>query len=165
MTTTTKTKPKTTAFEDAAQSFGQIPYFGTSPSFSAFQFPNAFREFAEKSVSQARDGYSKMKTAAEDATDLFESTVEAAREGAFALGVKALDAAKTNSDASFALARELFGAKTLSEVIELQSTYARRLFETVTAQVKEFQVLTEKVVTDTTKPVAEKVEKNFKAVA
>ena len=163
----TKTqKPKTSApFEGMTSDAPQIPYLGTNGSFGAFQFPSAFRELAEKSVTQAREGYAKMKTAAEDATDLIESTVEAAREGAFALGVKALDAAKTNSDASFALARELFGAKTLSEVIELQSTYARKLFETATAQFKEFQELTEKVVTDTTKPVAEKVEKNLKAVA
>ena len=162
----TKTpKPRTSAGEDAMSEAPQIPYFNANGSFAAFQFPAAFRELAEKSVTQARDGYAKMKTATEDATDLIETTVEAAREGAFALGVKALDAAKTNSDASFALARELFGAKTFSEVIELQSTFARKLFETVTAQFKEFQELTEKVVTDTAKPVAEKVEKNLKAVA
>ena len=129
------------------------------------EIPSSFREFAEKSVAQARDAYAKLKTAAEDATDLVESTVEAAREGAFALSVKALDAAKTNSDASFALARELFGARTLSEVIELQSAFARRLFESTTAQIKEFQELAEKVVTDTTKPVAEKVEKSLRAAA
>jgi phasin len=163
----TKTpKPKATnPYEGAAPENQQIPFLGSNGSFNAFQFPNAFRELAEKSVSQARETYIRLKTAAEDATDLVESTVEAAREGAFALSVKALDAAKTNSDASFALARELFGAKTFSEVIELQSAYARRLFESVTVQLKELQQLTEKVVTDTTKPVAEKVEKSLRAVA
>jgi phasin len=163
----TKTpKPKaTTSYEGAAPENHQIPFLGSNGSFNAFQFPTAFRELADKSVSQARETYNRLKTAAEDATDLVESTVEAAREGAFALSVKALDAAKTNSDASFALARELFGAKTFSEVIELQSAYARRLFESVTSQIKELQELTEKVVTDTTKPVAEKVEKSLRAVA
>ncbi len=161
-------KAKAAAFENTATETPHIEFQPTAngnAAFSAFQFPNAFREMAEKSVSQARDTYAKMKTAAEDASGLVETTVEAAREGAFAIGVKALDAAKTNSDASFALARELFGAKTISEVIELQSTYARKLFETVTAQFKELQELTGKVVTNTTKPVAEKVEKSFKAVA
>jgi len=157
-------KPKAT-YEAGLSDAPQIPYAGANGAFNAVQFPNACRELAEKSVNQARDAYAKLKTAAEDATDLVESTVEAAREGAFALSVKALDAAKVNSDASFALARELFGARTLSEVIELQSAYARRLFESSTAQFKEFQELAEKVVTDTTKPVAEKVEKSFRAVA
>ncbi len=127
-----------------------------------FEVPAAFREFAEKSVSQARDAYATMKTASEDATGLVEETFETAREGAFAIGVKALDAAKTNSDASYALARDMFGVKSLSELIELQSTFARKQFESVTAQFKEFQELGEKYVTKTTKPVTEKVQKTFK---
>src|SRR5690606_6431504 len=79
-----------------------------SAAFEAFNFqapnfdiPTAFREFAEKSVTNARDNYAKMKTAAEDATSLVEDTLETARQGAFAIGAKALDAAKANSDASF----------------------------------------------------------------
>ena len=127
-----------------------------------FEVPAAFREFAEKSVATARDGYAKLKSAAEDATGLVEDTIETARQGSFAIGVKALDTAKTNSDASFAFARDLFGAKTLSEVIELQTGFARKQFDAFTSQFKEFQSLTEKLVTDTTKPVTDKVEKTFK---
>ena len=56
----------------------------------------------------------------------------------------------------------MFGAKTMSEVIELQSAFARKQFEAMTAQMKEFQALGEKYITTTTKPVAEKVEKTFK---
>jgi phasin len=140
----------------------------TAP-FEAFSFPNpsfevpaAFREFTEKSVSQAREAYARLKSASEDATGLVETTLENAREGAYALGVKALDAAKTNSDASFALARDIFGAKTLSEVIELQSTFARKQFEAVSAQMKELQELSQSYIAGATKPVAEKVEKTFK---
>ena len=128
----------------------------------AFEVPAAFRELAEKSVSQARDTYARMKSAGEEATGLVEETFENARDGALAIGAKAVDAAKTNSDASFALARDLFGAKSLSEVIELQSAFARKQFEAVTAQMKEFQELGEKVITTTTKPMTAKVEKTFK---
>jgi phasin len=141
----------------------------TSAPFDAFTFPTptfevpaAFRDFAEKSASQARDAYARMKTATEDATGLVEDTFETAREGAFAIGVKALDAAKTNTDASFALFRDMFGVKTFSDAIELQSTFARKQFEAVTSQVKELQQLGEKFITDTTKPVTEQVEKTFK---
>jgi phasin len=127
-----------------------------------FEFPTAFRELAERSVSQARDTYAKLKTAAEEATDLVEGTLETFREGASALSLKALEATKSNSDASFALIRDLFGAKTLSEVMELQSTFARRQFETAISQFKEIQQLTEKLVSDTSRPVSEQVEKTFK---
>ncbi len=129
---------------------------------ASFEVPAAFREFAEKSVTQARDAYAKMKNAGEEATGLVEETFENARDGALAIGVKAIDAAKSNSDASFALARDIFGAKTMSEVIELQSAFARKQFEAMTTQIKEFQELGEKVMTTTTRPVAEKVEKTFK---
>ena len=141
----------------------------TTAPFDAFSFPTqnfevpvAFREFAEKSVSQAREAYSKLKSASEDATGLVEETLENAREGAFAISVKALDAAKTNSDASFALARDMFGAKTMSDMIELQSTFARKQFEAMTAQFKELQQLGEKYVANASKPMTDKVEKTFK---
>ena len=128
----------------------------------AFELPVAFRELAEQAVSQVRETYAKIKSAAEEATDLAESTIETAREGAFAWGVKAIDAARSNADASFTLARDLFGAKTVSDVIELQSAFVRKQFEAGTAQFKELQQLTEKVITDTTKPVTQKVEKTLK---
>ena len=126
--------------------------------------PVMFRDFAEKSVAQARDAYAKMKTVAEQTTDMVEDAYESAREGAFAMGVKAIDAAKTNSDASFAFARDLFGAKTLADVIELQTTFARKQFDAVTVQVKEFQQLAQKVATDAAKPVTAQVEKTFKEI-
>ena len=94
---------------------------------------------AEKSASQARDAYAKLKSAGEEATGLVEETFENARDGALAFSAKAIDAAKTNSDASFALARDMFGAKTMSEVVELQSAFARKQFEAVTEQMKEFR--------------------------
>ena len=76
-----------------------------------------------------------MKIAADDATGLVEDTFETAREGAFAIGVKALDAAKTNSDASFALAKDLFGAKTLVRgdraAVELRPQAVRRVHRAV----------------------------------
>jgi phasin len=127
-----------------------------------FEVPAALRDLAEKSVSTARDTYAKIKSATDDATGLVEETFETAREGAFAIGVKTLDAAKSNSDASFEYARDLFGAKTVSEMIELQSSFARKQFDALTEQFKEFQVLGEKFVTDTAKPVSDKVEKTMK---
>jgi phasin len=130
----------------------------------AFEVPAAVREFAEQSVNQAREAYDKFKTAADDATGLVEETLETAREGAVALGLKAVDAAKVNSEASFSFARDLFGAKTMSDVMELQSTFARKQFDTFASQFREFQELTGKLVTSATKPVADKVEKTFKDI-
>lgn len=160
MTTATKAK----AAKAAPAASMTAPFEAFSMGVPNVEMPAAFRDFAEKGIAQARDAYAKMKTAAEDATDMVEDTYETAREGAFSIGVKAIDSAKANTDASFALARDLFGAKTVAEVIELQTTFARQQFEAVTAQFKEFQELCQKVVADTTKPVTSKVEKTFKDI-
>lgn len=130
----------------------------------SFEMPTAMRDFAEKGVAQARDTYAKMKTAAEDATDVVEDTYETARDGAMTLGTKALDAAKSNTDASFAFAKDLFGAKTLSEVIELQTVFARQQFDAVSAQFKEFQETVQDIVSETTKPATAHFEKTFKGL-
>jgi phasin len=92
---------------------------------------------------------------------MVEGTYETAREGAFNLSIKMLDAVKANSDASFALVRDLIGAKTFAEVIELQTAYARKQFDAVTAQAREFRELTQKMVSDTARPVTAQVEKTF----
>jgi phasin len=142
---------------------------GPTASFDAFSFqapafevPSAVREFAEKSVTQARDAYARLRTAADETNEIVEETLETARVGVFALGAKALDAAKANTDASFALARDLFNVKSVSEFIELQSRFARSQFDTVAGQMKEFQAMAEKVVADTAKPATAKAEKAFK---
>ena len=156
MATTSKTS------KSAKPDFGVFEAFAFPT--SAFDVPTAFREAAEKSVSQFRDSYDQMKVAAEDATALVEDTLETAREGALGLSEKALEAARTNSEASFELARDVFAAKTVADLVELQTSYTRKQFESATAQFKEFQELGQKLFSDTAKPVAEKVEKTLREV-
>ena len=158
MATQTKTKTKTDTMDFKA------PFEAFSMPSNNFEVPVAFREFAEKGIAQARDAYAKMKSAAEDTTEAVEDTFETARDGAFTFGSKAIDAAKVNSDASFAFAKDLFGAKTFADVIELQTAFARQQFDTMSAQFKEFQELAQKVVTETTKPMQAHVEKTFKEI-
>ena len=152
MTTTTAKKTKAPGATFDAFSFPT----------SSYEVPTAVREFAEKSVSQVRDAYDKIRSAADEASTLVSETIETARESSFAIGLKAVDAAKSNSDASFSFARALFGAKTMSDVIEMQSAFARKQFDAFASQFKEIQALTEKLVTETTKPMSDKVEKTFK---
>jgi phasin len=130
------------------------------------EVPAAFREIAEKSVEQAKANYAKLKAAAEEATDLVEDTYETARAGVLEYNTKSLDAVKTNTDAAFGFAKELFAVKTLAEVVELQTSFARKQFEAITAQIKDLQETAKKVATDTTAPVkaaTEKALKEFKA--
>lgn len=163
MPAASKTTAKS-AKPDVEPTVAANPFEAFNMQMPSVEMPAAFREFAEQSIAQARDGYSKMKVAAEEATDMVEDTYETAREGAFAIGVKTLDVAKANSDASFAFAKDLFGAKTFAEVVELQSAFARKQFDAMGAQVKELQEMTQKYLTDTAKPMTAQVEKTFKDI-
>ncbi|SON54489.1 phasin [Hartmannibacter diazotrophicus] len=130
------------------------------------EMPEAFRDMTEKSVKQVKDGYEKMRMAAEEATDLMEDQLELTRSGFMSINGKALETAKASSDATFKLFTEMMGAKTVSDVIALQSAYAREQFELATASTKEMQELLSKFANDAAEPVKgafEKVMKDVKA--
>lgn len=161
-TTTAKAAPKTRSTKTTKSG----PDFAF-PNFEAFampkmEIPSAFREATEKSIEQARDTYAKVKTAAEDATDLMEDTFETSRQGIVEFNHKAVDAAKANADAAFSFMKDLMAAKSLAEAIELQSTYTRQQFDTLSTQTKDMQEFATKLSTDVTAPVKEAVEKTFK---
>ena len=125
------------------------------------EMPAAFREFAERGVAQAKDTYEKMKAAAEEATDVLESTYSTATKGASDYGLKVIEAARTNTNAAFDFAGEIMAAKTLSEVVELTSAHARKQFEALTAQSKELSALAQKVATETAEPIKSRHEQGL----
>ena len=126
------------------------------------EFPEAFRDAAEKSVKQAKDAYDKMRTAAEEATDMLEDQFETTRGGFVAFNEKALDAAKANTDATFKFAKDMLAVKTFAEAIELQTAFARAQFDLVSAQAKDMQELVQKVSTEASQPMKEVFGKAFK---
>jgi phasin len=129
------------------------------------EMPAAFREFAERGVAQAKDTYEKMKAAAEEATDVLETTYTTASKGASDYGLKMIETARTNTNAAFDFFGELIAAKSPSELIELSSTHMRKQFETLTEQSKEFGALAQKVATETAEPIKSGMNKAFSKVA
>jgi phasin len=113
----------------------------------------AFREFAEKGLSQAKDTYAKMKTAAEDATGIMETTYANASKGAMDYGLKIVEMARANSNATFDFVAELLGAKTLAQAIEISTAHTRKQIESLTEQAKELTTLAQKVATHTAEPM------------
>jgi phasin len=126
------------------------------------EVPEVVREFAEKGVQQAKDAYDRIKTAAEEATNMLEDTYATASKGAAELNVKALEALRANINASFDYVQQLMGVKTLSEAVELSATHMRKQFDTLTAQSKELSSLATKVQTETAEPIKAGVSKTFK---
>jgi phasin len=151
------TKPATAAFE--------MPKF-EMPKFDMpkVEMPAAFREFAERGVAQAKDTYEKMKAAAEEATDVLETTYSTATKGASDYGLKVIEVARTNTNVAFDFAGQIMAAKTLSEVVELTSAHARKQFEALTAQSKELGTMAQKVATETAEPIKSGMNKAFTKV-
>src|SRR3989442_8764904 len=113
--TTPKAKSKATG-APAASAF-DLPKFEL-PNFEIpkMEIPAAFREFAEKSVSQAKETYEKMKSAAEEATDVIEDTYATATKGAADYGLKLIEVSRVNTNAAFDFYSELMTMKSFSEV-------------------------------------------------
>jgi phasin len=153
--------PKAKTSKPAAGPF-EMPKF-EMPKFDIpnIEMPAAFREFAERGVAQAKDNYEKMKAAAEEATDLLETTYSTATKGASDYGLKVIEAARANTNAAFDFAGELLAAKTVSEVVELSSVHARKQFETMTQQSKELSALMQKLASETTEPIKSGMTKVF----
>src|SRR5450756_3144151 len=95
---TPKIKPKPVAPASAFETPKfEMPKF-EMPKFEMpkFEMPNvempaAFREFAEKGVAQAKDNYEKIKSAAEQATDMLEETYSKASKGTSDYGLKLIE--------------------------------------------------------------------------
>ena len=130
-----------------------------------FEMPTAFRDIAEKSIAQAKTGYEKMKSAAEETTTVLEDTYAKASKGTTEYNLKLIEAARTNANAAFDFASELCGAKSLSDVVEMSTAHVRKQFEAVTAQTKELTALAQKVATEAAEPIKEGVGKVFKQAA
>ena len=80
------------------------------------------------------------------------------------LSLKTISAFRDNAESGFAHLEALVAAKTLSEVIELQTSYLRKRVETSVEQAKDFQAATSKAVEDVSKPVKTAFEKALKDV-
>ncbi len=126
------------------------------------EVPDMVRDFAEKGVKQAKEGYDKMKAAAEETTDLLETTYTAASKGATEFNMKALDALRANVNASFDFTSAMFGTKTLAEAAEVSTAHFRAQFEALSSQAKELSALAQKIATETSEPLKTGVSKSFK---
>ncbi|BBF92076.1 phasin [Blastochloris tepida] len=127
--------------------------------------PVAMRDIAEKSVAQAKEAYEKIKSAAEETTDMIEDTYVTASKGISDFNVKALEAMRANINASFDFTRAVMQVKTLSQAVELTSSHIRKQFEALIDQTRELTELAQKIAADTAEPVKAGVEKVVKPAA
>jgi phasin len=129
------------------------------PTFDAEKTTDQIRAIAEKGVAQTKEAYERMKTGAEEAQKAIESTLETARSVNIELSQKAIAAMRANAEATFAHLEALLNVKSVSEFVELQTTFLRKRLELGLEQAKEMQVATTKAAEQLAKPGKELFEK------
>ena len=132
------------------------------PSFDASKATDQIRAFAEKSAEQSKEAYAKLKTGAEETQKALESTFETAKSVSGDLSQKTISAFRANTEAGFDHLEALFGAKTLSDVIELQTSFLRKRVEASVEQAKDFQAAASKAAEKVSAPMKTVFEKAVK---
>ena len=92
-------------------------------------FPQAAREFAEKTIDQTREAYARSNRTLEAAVQTLERSFDAAGQSAAALRRNIIGIAQRNLDLGFDLAKSLAGARNIYEIVELQTAYWRKQFD------------------------------------
>lgn len=113
----------------------------------------AFREGVERSLAGLNEANAHSKKNLEAVVE----SVTAATRGAEALGAQALSWSKKSWDESVNAAQALTTAKSVQEVVELQTQFARSAMETYMAELNRWTETVSATVKDTMKPVNERM--------
>ena len=113
----------------------------------------AFKEGVEKTLAAINEANSHSKKNLE----AIVASVTAAAKGAETLGAQAMALSKKTFDEQVAAARSFATAKSVQEVVELQSSYARTFMETYMAEMGKLTETVQASVKDSMKPINERV--------
>jgi len=113
---------------------------------SPFEVPNEMRDFAERSVEQARKAFEGFLSVAQRATG---AAGEAAKgsEGVKSVGAQVMSYTERNVNAAFDLAQKLVKAKDPQEALALQSEYVKTQIAVLQEQAKELGAVLQKSLT------------------
>ena len=141
-----------TAFEQGRKNYPDL----TTPDAA---LPETVRAMVEKAVDQSREVYDRSKDALDASVATFERTFDAAGQGAVAFNRKIIDIAQRNVNSGFDLAKSLAGAKNLSEIVELQADYWRKLLGALTSQAEEVRALSTKMAAAAGEPLKQQMKR------
>ena len=144
---TAETAKITDAPKAAAQAAkAQVEQFATAGN-------QAFKDAVEKSLAALNDAnaYSKQNLEA------VVASVTAATKGAEALGAQAMAYSKKAVETQVAAAKSLGSAKSIQEVVELQTSFAKSALESYMAEMNKMSETFAASVKDSMKPINERV--------
>lgn len=108
---------------------------------AAYEIPNEMRDFADRSVEQARKAFDGFVDAAFKASSAMEQQAESAQGEFRSVAGAAVSYAEQNVQASFSYAQKLVRATSLEEVMAIQSEFARTQIESLTRQLSDLSAV------------------------
>lgn len=106
-----------------------------------YEVPPEMRDFAEKSVEQARKALDGFLGAAQKAVDTLQGSTSTVQSSVVEATRKTLSYAEQNLSASFEHAQKLVRAKDMQEALSLQTEFARNQFQAMQNQLRELTEL------------------------
>ncbi|MBO0345795.1 phasin [Roseibium sp. CAU 1637] len=104
---------------------------------SGFEVPDQMRDFADKSVDQARKAFDDFMSMTQKAVANVEGSASVAQSGATDVNKKTLSYAEEHVDAAFKFAQQMVRAKDVDEVVSLQRDYMRKQMESLGEQTRD----------------------------
>jgi phasin len=149
------------AAEVAAKPFAAVSKILEAPIASLTEAQGKVRELVETGLSETQSKYTKLKSAADEAAQAIETSYATVKNGAVQFNVKALEALTDSANANFDFFKSVFAVKSPSDYVTLQTEFARKQIEMMTAQTKAFGELAQKVAAETVQPIKAQVAKTF----
>jgi phasin family protein len=113
----------------------------------------AFKDGVEKTLAALNEA----NTTSKKNLEAVVASVTAATKGAEALGAQAMAFSKTGFESQVAAAKSLASAKSVQEVVELQTAYAKTALETYIAEMGKMSEVVSASVKDSMKPLNERM--------
>jgi phasin len=123
------------------------------------------RKFAQPGAAYANDMYEKSKVGAEETNKVIEQTYSTIARSAADFNVQWIEMVRANINSALDYSRQLVGAKSPSEFLELSAAHARKQFEIFTEQAKQLTSLAQKVTTDAVQPLQAGVKSTLSRAA
>jgi phasin len=118
---------------------------------SPFEVPTEMREFAEKSVDQARKAFDGFISAAHKASEQVNMGADTARSSAVDAASKVITQAEANVGAAFDHAQKLVRVKDVTEFMALQTEFLKSQMVAYQAQIQDLAKSMQKAATSATK--------------
>ena len=145
------------------QQFG-MPTFGHADSFfKDLLAPGNVQALAEQGVAASKDFYEKTATATQDGTKALTEIADTAWGSTKMLNEKLMQNMTANFEAAFQAAQKIATAKSLPEIIALQSEYFQKFVSQTTEQTKEFMDLSARASQHVFEKAQAATSKTFKA--